>query len=78
MQHFARCKKVGHIEDVVTHEDYRRRGLARMILTQLMAEGKARGGMYKIILDCTPENSEVYARMGLFKTGEIQMRYNLT
>ena len=76
-QKFLRgCKKVGHIEDVVTSEAHRQRGLARIVLSQILAEARAGAEFYKIILDCTEENAPVYAKLGMFKTGEIQMRYN--
>jgi GNAT superfamily N-acetyltransferase len=71
--------QVGHIEDVVVSSDYRRRGFASRIINQLVAEARERTGLdrvYKLILDCTEDNSAVYAKMGYFKTGEIQMRIN--
>merc|ERR1712194_85889 len=70
-------KKVGHIEDVITHPDFQRKGLSKMILTQLVAEAKQAGECYKLILDCTEPNSKVYAKCGFFATGEIQMRLNV-
>ena len=62
---------VGHIEDVVTHNDHRRKGLAKRILQELQAA--ARGfGCYKVILDCAEHNVPVYERAG-FTQKEIQM-----
>eukprot|EP00392_Amoebophrya_sp_AT5.2_P002049 g2054.t1 len=69
-------KKVGHVEDVVTSEKHRRRGLAKTVILQLLEIAKA-ADCYKTILDCTEANSEVYKKMGFFPTGEIQMRVNL-
>ena len=81
-QKFSRGgKRCGHIEDVVTDAGHRKRGLARMILDQLVAEAgnptSKRGACYKVILDCTEANSAVYAKCGYSKTGEIQMRMNV-
>ena len=69
-------KRVGHIEDVITHPDFQKRGLAKLVLEQLIAESRG-SGCYKLILDCTEANSAVYSKLGLFKTGEIQMRINV-
>lgn len=69
--------KVCHIEDVVTDANFRRRGFTKMILTQLLAEAQQKGNRYKVILDCTEQNVPVYAKIGLFTTGEVQMRCNL-
>ncbi|CAD7957174.1 unnamed protein product [Amoebophrya sp. A120] len=69
-------RKVGHVEDVVTSEKFRRRGLAKKVILSLLEIAKEEN-CYKVILDCTESNSEVYKKMGFFSTGEIQMRYNL-
>ncbi|CAD7941701.1 unnamed protein product [Amoebophrya sp. A25] len=69
-------KKVGHVEDVVTHTNFRRRGLAKRIIMKLLDMAEAED-CYKVILDCTEDNSAVYKKMQFFSTGEIQMRVNL-
>ena len=77
-QKFLRgCRKVGHTEDVVTDEQFRRRGLVKKIINCLLGEAKRDGKVYKVILDCTDENSAVYGKIGFFKTGEIQMRVDV-
>lgn len=76
-QKFLRnCKCVGHIEDVVTHRQFQRLGLAKLILTQLINEAREQQKCYKLILDCTEANSVVYEKCGFFTTGEVQMRIN--
>jgi glucosamine-phosphate N-acetyltransferase len=62
---------VGHVEDVVTDSEHRRKGLAKQILQEL--QNAAIGfGCYKVILDCAEHNVPVYAKVG-FVQKEIQM-----
>lgn len=71
-QKFIRgCKKVGHIEDVVVHRDYRGKGLARKLLN--FAENYCKkNNCYKIILDCSEEYKKFYEKNG-FAEKNIQM-----
>lgn len=71
-QKFIRgCKKVGHIEDVVVHKDYRGKGLARKLL--YFAENYCKkNNCYKIILDCSEEYKKFYEKNG-FSEKNIQM-----
>ena len=62
---------VGHVEDVVTDSEHRRKGLAKRILQELQAAARA-FGCYKVILDCAEHNVPVYAKAG-FVQKEIQM-----
>lgn len=62
---------VGHIEDVVTSNEHRRKGLAKKILHELQGAAKE-FGCYKVILDCAEHNVPVYERAGFTKK-EIQM-----
>lgn len=62
---------VGHIEDVVTDCDHRRKGLANKILQELQRAASA-FGCYKVILDCAEHNVPVYEKAG-FRQKEIQM-----
>ena len=65
------CKKVGHIEDVVVHRDYRGKGLARKLLN--FAENYCKkNNCYKIILDCSEEYKKFYEKNG-FSEKNIQM-----
>lgn len=62
---------VGHIEDVVTDESHRRKGLAKVILQELQ-EAARNFGCYKVILDCAENNVTVYEKAG-FVRKEVQM-----
>ena len=71
-QKFIRgCKKVGHIEDVVIHKDYRGKGLARKLLNYVTNYCK-KNNCYKIILDCSEEYKNFYEKNG-FSEKNIQM-----
>jgi glucosamine-phosphate N-acetyltransferase len=54
---------VGHIEDIVTHKDYRGLNLGKLIIETLKVIGK-RTGCYKIILDCSDKNVPFYQKCG--------------
>ena len=66
------CKKVGHIEDIVVHKDYRCFGIAKNILQKLADLGKNHN-CYKIILDCKPELIPFYEKNGFHSHGVNQM-----
>ncbi|KAG0625292.1 hypothetical protein M758_2G042700 [Ceratodon purpureus] len=65
------CGKAGHIEDVVVDQSVRGQHLGQRIVEFLtrFAEDK---GCYKVILDCTIQNSSFYEKCG-YKKKEIQM-----
>jgi glucosamine-phosphate N-acetyltransferase len=65
------CKKVGHIEDIVVHQNYRSYGIAKNILNQLTVLAKE-NNCYKIILDCKKELCGFYEKNGFTNNG-IQM-----
>jgi len=65
------CKKVGHIEDIVVHSEYRSHGIASTIL-QLMIDKAKQSNCYKLILDCKPELVHFYEKNG-FRNYGIQM-----
>lgn len=46
---------VGHLEDVVVHEDYRKLKLGFWVIESLKHIGKLKD-CYKIILDCSEKN----------------------
>ncbi|ORZ40572.1 acyl-CoA N-acyltransferase [Catenaria anguillulae PL171] len=62
---------VGHIEDIVTHEDYRGKQFGRYIIEALKSIGK-NVGCYKIILDCSEKNVPFYQKCG-FEKKEVEM-----
>jgi glucosamine-phosphate N-acetyltransferase len=65
---------VGHIEDVVTHSAFRKRGIGSKLveeLTQLAREA----GCYKVILDCAPDNARFYEQSGFACKGLQMAQY---
>ena len=65
------CSRVGHIEDVVTHNNYRGKGLGKLIVDYAVNYAK-QNGCYKVILDCNDDNIPFYTKCG-FKKKENQM-----
>jgi len=70
-------KYVGHIEDIVVHESYRKRGIAQEILSRLQSISEDRN-CYKIILDCTDDIMSVYKKSGFTQHGVQMARYKGT
>lgn len=66
---------VGHIEDVVVLGEYRKRGIAEELIESLITTATLKR-CYKVILDCSSENTGYYMRLG-FKVTETQMRLDL-
>ena len=66
---------VGHIEDVVTHKDFRGMGVGKAVMQKVIEAAKA-VGCYKVILNCSEENFPFYEKLG-FKKHEIGMRLDL-
>eukprot|EP00759_Apiculatamorpha_spiralis_P050872 PhF_6_TR4949/c0_g1_i2/m.7016/K00621/GNPNAT1, GNA1; glucosamine-phosphate N-acetyltransferase len=64
---------VGHIEDVVVHKECRGSSLGRLLIDVLTEYGFRTWKCYKIILDCSVENTKFYERCG-YKRAEVQMR----
>jgi glucosamine-phosphate N-acetyltransferase len=62
---------VGHIEDIVVNEKYRKLKFGKIIIEQLKVIGKTKG-CYKIILDCEEKNIKFYEKCG-FKQKEVEM-----
>lgn len=65
---------VGHIEDVVIHESYRKMGLAQEILHRLEIAA-AQKGCYKVILDCDMAVESVYLKAGFIRKGVQMAKY---
>jgi len=66
-----KCKKVGHIEDIVVHVNHRGKGLSQNILNMLRNYAK-KENCYKVILDCKENVKNVYIKNGFEERG-IQM-----
>jgi len=69
------ASKVGHIEDVVVHSDYRKLGVGKLLIDHCLDLAK-KLACYKVILDCDEENVKFYEKCG-FKTKGVCMRYDL-
>ena len=65
---------VAHLEDVVTHKDYRGKRLGIYMMQALKAIGKTMGA-YKVILDCNDKNVPFYEKAINMKVKENQMVY---
>ena len=61
----------GHIEDIVTHSDFRGKNLGKKVIDALILIGRNQG-CYKIILDCNESNVGFYEKLGFSRKG-VQM-----
>lgn len=68
------CSQVAHMEDVVTHKDYRGKRLGIVIMKALRSVGKNMN-CYKVILDCKDKNVAFYEKAIDMKVTENQMAY---
>ena len=66
---------VGHVEDVVTSKNHRKKGLAKSILNALEAAASKIPGCYKIILDCDRHNVKVYEKLGYVEKAVQMAKY---
>ncbi len=66
-----------HIENVVTASEYRKRGIGKVLLSELIKVAKSLG-CYKVILNSSLENSRFYEGIGFNLTNEIEMRLVFT
>jgi len=64
-------KSVGHIEDIVVHKDYRKKGIATNIVNKLVYLYHC----YKVILDCKDELVDFYKFAGFKKYGNQMAKY---
>lgn len=62
------CGKVGHIEDIAVDKDQQGKNLGYHLITHLNSIGE-KEGCYKIILDCSPENTGFYVKCGYKDSG---------
>lgn len=65
---------VGHIEDIVVDNKYRRKGFGKEIVESLVEFSK-NIGCYKVILDCSESNEKFYENCGFKKKGSEMSRY---
>ena len=62
---------VAHIEDIVIHNNYKKQGLGKKIIDELI-NISIQSNCYKIILDCNEKNVNFYLNSG-FTQKKIQM-----
>jgi glucosamine-phosphate N-acetyltransferase len=68
------CSFVGHIEDIVVHENFRKKGISQCILEMLKTYCKEME-CYKVILDCNDDVQSVYEKSGFIKKGSQMAIY---
>lgn len=64
-------KSVGHIEDIIVHENFRGKGISKIIIESLKEYAESMN-CYKVILNCNEEVMPIYEKSGFKKKG-IQM-----
>ena len=60
--------KRGHIEDIVSHREFRNQGIGVSIVTGLFKLAMSKG-CYKVALQCKEHNLEFYEKCGFSKSG---------
>ena len=66
--------KVGHVEDFVVLESYRRQGVGHQLITHVQNEAMLQH-CYKVILDCTSQMVPYYTKKGLMRKGICMAKY---
>ena len=66
--------KIGHIEDIVTHSEYRKQGIGIIILDRLY-EIWRENGSFKFALECKEHNVSFYEKCGYMVSGLSMQRY---
>lgn len=67
-------RSVAHIEDVVVHKDYRKRGLGTLLIEHAKEVSNSYN-CYKIILSCNMNNIEFYKNRGFIEKGSEMTIY---
>jgi glucosamine-phosphate N-acetyltransferase len=63
---------VGHIEDIVVDNSFRGQGFGKLLIETLIQICKD-NNCYKVLLDCSPENTEFYKKVGLSDSKSVNM-----
>ncbi|WP_193182344.1 GNAT family N-acetyltransferase [Nisaea sediminum] len=66
--------KMGHIEDIVSHPNYRKKGIGKAILDALFDVAKA-SGCHKVALQCQEHNVEFYKKCNYEISGVTMQRF---
>ncbi len=64
----VRGGKAGHIEDIVSHADYRQKGIGKKIVDSLIQIAKSHG-CYKVLLQSQKHNINFYKKSGFEESG---------
>ncbi len=70
------ARPYGHLENVITHRDFRGNGFGGQIVKHLTEIARERD-CYKVVLNCKGKNVPFYEKCGYQKTINREMRINL-
>ena len=70
----VRGGKMGHIEDIVTDPNLRKKGVGKLIIDNLFHIAK-REGCYKLALQCSQDNESFYTKCGFERSGITMQRF---
>ena len=65
--------KRGHVEDIVSHKDFRKKGVGRLIVNSLFNIARE-NGCYKIVLQCKEHNLNFYKKLNYSINGIAMQR----
>ncbi len=65
--------KMGHIEDIVSHKNYKKKDIGKTIVNGLFEIAKKKG-CYKVSLQCTEHNVSFYEKCNYLKSGVAMQR----
>ena len=65
---------IGFIEDVIVDETYRDMKIGKELVDVLLADAKQLG-IYKVMLECSQENSGFYSKLG-FEVSGLSMKWS--
>ena len=66
--------KTGHIEDIVSHRNYKKRDIGRSIVNGLFDIAKKKG-CYKVVLQCKANNKDFYKKCHYKLSGIAMQRF---
>lgn len=66
----------GYIQKLVVHKDYRRKGVGKRLVKEILKRFMALGVLY-IPINCEEENVPFYEKCGFKKTKQVPMNMNL-
>lgn len=66
--------KMGHVEDIVSHPSYSKKGIGKAIVDALFDVAKA-NGCYKVALQCKEHNVEFYEKCNYEISGVAMQRF---